>query len=84
MPGQKDTISVKIDGRSVIFQKLLIMRNLKEMYSKFCDENPEMKISLNKFCSLRPRHLAGGTHIFCVCPIHENIKLMAIGSSSIF
>ena len=83
MPGQKDTKSVKIDGKPVIFQKRLVLGNLKEIYDKFRKENPDSQISLSKFCTLRPAHCilanSGGTHTVCVCPIHENMKFMASG-----
>lgn len=86
MPGQKDTKSVYIDGESVIFQKRLVLVNLKEVFLKFHQENPGVKIGLAKFCSLRPSYCmlagSGGTHIVCVCPIHENTKLMASGIPS--
>lgn len=42
-----------------------------------------VKCSFSKFASLRPKHcvLAGasGTHSVCVCPIHENVKLLIDG-----
>ncbi|XP_036335252.1 uncharacterized protein LOC118745729 [Rhagoletis pomonella] len=85
MPGQKDKKSVKIDGKSVIFQKRLVLGTLKEIYSKFLKDNPNVAIGLSKFCSLRPPHCilagSGGTHNVCTCPIHENIKLMTLGSN---
>lgn len=83
MPGQKDTKSVKVDGKSVLFQKKLVLGNLKDIFRKFRQENPDVKIGLSKFCSFRPSHCilagSGGTHIVCVCPIHENMRLMASG-----
>ena len=45
------------------------------------EANPEKKIGLSKFASLRPKYcvLAGanGTHDVCVCKYHQNPTLMA-------
>lgn len=83
MPGQKDTKSVKIDGKKCIIQKKLIFGNLKDVYQQFISENKETKISFSKFCSLRPKHCifagSGGTHNVCLCPIHENMRLTILG-----
>lgn len=76
LPGQKDTVSVKIDGQKVRMQKRLILNNLKELFQEFKSANPGVKCSFSKFASLRPKHcvLAGasGTHSVCVCAIDEN------------
>lgn len=84
MPGQKDTKTVKIHGASHVRQKRLIMGNLSFIYKNFLQENPGIKIGFTKFCCLRPAHCilanAGGTHVVCVCPIHENMKLMTSGN----
>ena len=83
MLGQKDSNSVKIEGQTHIRQKRLIIGNLKDVFRNFARQNPNIKIGLSKFCSLRPPHCivagSGGTHTVCVCPIHENMKLMASG-----
>lgn len=84
MPGQKDTKSVKIDGKQCIMQKRLIFGNLQDVYQRFIRENEGIKISFSKFCSLRPEHCifagTGGTHNVCLCPIHENMRLMTSGN----
>ena len=86
MPGQKDTKSVKVDGQRHVCQKRLIIGNLKDVYKNFKLENPDIKISLSKFCSFRSAHCilagSGGTHVVCVCPLHENMKFMAVGKYS--
>lgn len=83
MPGQKDFKKVKIGDQITTVQKRLIMGNLKDIFKKFKNENPNIKIGFSKFCSVRPEHCilagAGGTHRVCVCPIHENMKLMMLG-----
>ena len=52
MPGKKDFVSTK---RNVHKQKRLLVCNLKELYALFKEQNPEVKIGLSKFCSLRPK-----------------------------
>lgn len=85
MPGKKDFVSVKVDGKRIQMQKRLLLINLKELYELFQETHPEAKCSFSKFASLRPKHcvLAGasGTHSVCVCTIHENVKLMIEGSN---
>lgn len=83
MPGQKDYVSVKIDGVRNQIQKRLLLLNLKELHCAFKNINPEIKCSFSKFAYLRPKQciLAGarGTHSVCVCAIHENVKLLIDG-----
>ncbi len=83
MPGKKDFVSVRLEGKRRHFQKRLILSNLKEVYREFKDLFPAQKIGFSKFADLRPKHcvLAGGsgTHSVCVCTIHQNVKLMMIG-----
>ena len=80
MPGKKDFVSVKQEGKRVHVQKRLVLSNLTEVYREFKDKNPDKKVGFSKFAELRPRHcvLAGasGTHSVCVCTIHQNVKLM--------
>ena len=58
--------------------------NPKEAYSEFKQRNPALKVGFSRFAQLRPREciLAGasGTHTVCVCQIHQNAKLMIVGS----
>ena len=80
MPGKKDFVSVKKDGKREHIQKRLVLANLKEVYTEFKSKFPEKKVEFSKFAELRPKHcvLAGasGTHSVCVCTIHQNVKLM--------
>lgn len=80
MPGKKDFVSVKIEGKRVHVQKRLVLSNLKEVYHEFKGTFPDQKVGFSKFSDLRPKHcvLAGGsgTHSVCVCTIHQNVKLM--------
>ena len=85
MPGKKDYVSVKVNGKRVHMQKRLLLNNLKELYSLFESKYPKIKCSFSKFCSLRPKYcvLAGasGTHSVCVCSTHENVKLLIDGAN---
>ena len=80
MPGKKDFVSVKIEGKCVHVQKQLVLNNLREVYHGFKEKFPDRKIGFSKFAELRPKHFtlagASGTHSACVCTIHQNIKLM--------
>lgn len=77
MPGMKDVISI---GKNEYEQKRLILSNLKELYSAFKKEYPNINVGFSKFCTLRPKWcvLAGssGTHSVCVCTIHQNVILL--------
>lgn len=84
MPGIKDTVSLRTcDGKKQKVQKQLLLLNLKEIYAVFKQEYPDIHIGFSKFASLRPKQcvLAGssGTHSICVCPYHQNLKLMITG-----
>lgn len=80
MPGKKDVISVKVDGKRILFQKRLLLFDLKSLFALFQEKNPNLKIGLSTFAKLRPKYCifagASGTHNVCVCTIHENCKLM--------
>ncbi|GBN16623.1 hypothetical protein AVEN_110555-1 [Araneus ventricosus] len=81
LPGMKDVVSI---GKKVYERKRLILCNLSELYSSFKLEYPNLKIGFSKFCSLRPKWcvLAGasGTHLVCVCTIHQNVILLIHGA----
>jgi hypothetical protein len=69
------------DDEWICVQKRLIRGNLKEIFNKFKNDLPHIKIGFSKFCQLRPRRViiagAAGTHSVCVCVQHQSIKLMA-------
>ncbi|KAL5503683.1 hypothetical protein EMCRGX_G010672 [Ephydatia muelleri] len=81
LPGKKDFVSV---GKNVHVQKRLLLCNLKEAYQQFMSKHNGVKIGFSTFADLRPKEcvLAGssGTHSVCVCTIHQNVKLMMVGS----
>lgn len=73
MPGMKDFKSVKTSDGRIHKQKRLLLGNLREMFKRFKEINPDAKVGISKFASLRPEYciLAGssGTHTVCVCVI---------------
>ena len=80
-----DCISLKVDGTKVHVQKRLLLSNLKETYQLFVERHPDKKIGFSTF-DMHPRECiiagASGTHSVhvCVCTIHQNVKLMMVGS----
>lgn len=84
LPGLKDCIRYKnLEGNTVTEQKRLMLCSLKELYSLFKENYPTISIGFSTFAKLRPRYclIAGssGTHSVCVCPIHQNVKLLIAG-----
>ena len=84
MPGKKDCVSVRVDGKREKVQKRLLLSTLREAFHHFQEINPGHKIGLSKFMELRPKHVvlpgSTGTHTVCVCLYHQNPKLMISGS----
>ena len=82
MPGKKDFVLVKKEGKRQHIQKRLVLSNLREVYCEFKERFPNCKVGFSKFAELRPKHcvLAGasGTHTVCVCTIHQNVNLMSL------
>ncbi|CAH0556525.1 unnamed protein product [Brassicogethes aeneus] len=80
----KKIINLCENGQRVQKQKRLILGNLTEIYERFREKYLFEKIGFSKFASLRPAEcvLAGasGTHVVCVCLIHENFKLLFHGA----
>ena len=76
LPGKKDYVSI---GYKQHKQKRLLLCNLKELFSLFCEKNPDIKIGLSKFCTLRPKWCkpvgSPGGHSVCVCSVHQNAIL---------
>lgn len=86
MPGRKDFVSVKTeDGKRVHRQKRLLLSNLREIYSRLKEMDPELRIGFSSFAALRPKHCVfaddSGAHTTCVCSLHQNMKLMILGNS---
>ena len=80
MPGKKDFVSVKKEGKRQHIQKWLVLSNLREVYREFKERFSDRKVGFSKFDELRPKHCilvgASDTHSVCVCTIHQNVKFM--------
>lgn len=63
--GMKDVVSVR---KKIYERKRLILCNLCELYSSFKWEHPNLKMGYS------------GTHLVCVCTIHQNIILLIHGA----
>ena len=78
MPGKRDCISVKVNGKKTLMQKQLLLSNLIEVHRQFQNEHPDVKVGRSKLMELCPKNvvLAGtaGTHV-CECALHQNVKL---------
>lgn len=59
------------------------MCNIDELYRKFKEEYPIIRVGLTKFFTLRPKQCIladdSGTQMVCVCIYHQNVKLMLNG-----
>lgn len=84
MPGVRDVKTVNENGEKIQFQKRPLYSTISELYIKFKEKYPEIKIGIAKFAELRPPYcmFAGspGSHNICVCLYHQNPHLMAAGS----
>lgn len=80
MPGKKDYVSVKVNGKRTKMQKRLLLFDLNELYDLFKKTERSINVGFSTFAKLRPKHCllvgASGTHSVCVCTIHQNCKLM--------
>lgn len=85
LPGMKDCVAYKNDdGVTVTEQKCLLLSTLKELYIAFKEKHQFVHVGFSTFAKLKPRSclLAGssGTHMVCVCSIHQNVKLLILGN----
>jgi hypothetical protein len=75
-------LSMKLSGDKVQKEKQLVLCNLKEAYINLKETRPDIAIIFSKFSELpvRPKWCvpagAYGTHITCVCTVHQNMKRM--------
>lgn len=78
-PGVRDYKIVKKSGEKIKVQKRLLLCNIKELYIKFKDKYPDLKLGFSIFAMHRPLNclLAGqpGTLKVCTCIYHQNFKL---------
>ena len=67
------------NGKKEHLQKRHLLFSLREAHALFLKENPEVKIGLSKFSSLRPLNVllsSGIPRNVCSCQYHESIKLI--------
>ena len=80
MPGKRDCLSVRKDGKRQSVQIRLMTSTLRESYNHLKEEINEIDIGFSTFAKLRPKNCkllsSTGTHNVCVCTIHENVNLM--------
>ena len=56
-----------------------MMMSLREAYNKFIEQHSTVKMSLSKFCELRPPNVKLFDHLphqVCLCSYHENVRLL--------
>ena len=78
-PGIRDFVIVRFHGKTAKLQRRHMLWSLKETYSLFTQEHPNVKISFSKFCSLRPPNVLLSKMMprnVCLCQQHDNFKLL--------
>lgn len=80
-PGIKDAISIKDSETGVrsSVQKRHMLITVKEAFSFFQTEFPEIKIKRSKFHELRPKHVllcSQTPHNVCICRYHSNMSYL--------
>ena len=78
-PGIKDYVTIRSAGKKTKLQKRHLTCSLKEAFYLFKIDHPTVKISLSKFCSLRPPNVMLSSMMprnVCPCQHHNNIKLL--------
>ena len=77
LPYKNRTVKVKIDG-NVTREPLRVMeKTLKEAYSQFQKENPQIKVGKTSFIKLRPKNVrmkSSAKRLVCGCTYHQNIE----------
>ena len=84
-PGRKDCIIIRETteegDRIKTTQKVCdVMMPLREAY-KFIEQHSTVKMSLSKFCGLRPPNVKLFDHLphqVCLCSYHENYRLLLV------
>lgn len=78
-PGRRDFVTTWQNGKKEHLQKRHMMFSLKETHALFLEENPDVKVGLSKFSSLRPENVLLSSDMpinVCLCSYHENIRLI--------
>lgn len=80
MPGKNDCKSILVGNQKISVQKRLLLVDLRELYTNYKQLNLNAAVAFSTFCKLRPKNVIlpgkSGSHIVCVCTIHENVKMM--------
>ena len=87
LPGKRDFVTVNNnDGTKEKVRKRVLVETKNETFKKFQKENPNVKVSRSKFCSLTPENVKSFKEMpqySCLCKQHANWDFMfkAIKSS---
>lgn len=76
-PSTKDFVTVKKNGQRDKMSVKHLLFPIEEVYGMFCQENPDIKISISKFYKLRPVNVLSFSKMpqnVCCCQIHENVR----------
>jgi len=76
--GKRDVITVRSEMGKKKCQKRHMSMCVKEAYAMFKEENPEIKLGVSKFASLRPQHILLSSQMpsnVCTCVYHENFMM---------
>jgi hypothetical protein len=77
-PGKRDVVTIKDQEGKKKLQKRHLYMSIKETYGVFKDENPNVKIGLTKFSTLRPPNVLLSSQTpsnVCTCVYHQNMFL---------
>lgn len=83
-PNKKDVIHVVKDGRREAVVKRFMTRSIRETYSLFKANNPEIKLGMTKFYRLRPKWVRAAPHQSqCVCTYCANFELVVAAANGV-
>ena len=78
-PGKRDVVTVRgPNGEKEKVQKRHLYLSIKEAFSLFQEENPDVKIGSSKFAELRPQNVLLSSQTpsnVCTCIYHQNVFL---------
>lgn len=78
-PTVKDVFHLKKEDGSVeVTTRRYFLASVAELYARFTEENPQVKIGISKFGQLRPKYcklLKETKNQVCLCIYHENVRL---------
>ena len=50
--GEKECLTIKVDGQKEKFQKRLVLLNIREVFLELKKVKPDVQIGFSKFCDL--------------------------------